>query len=124
VVLNDTVIYDVVGFCIIFAPELAESNGGPIPDYQRITLGEHIYKTVFQIIDQARGAYPVIPAFGGSARGSSKPTYGYPMIYGTVWELFFDYGMQLRCYLNADKVFGGERATATFYCLEVDSDKT
>lgn len=104
------------GYCIVFAPELAESNGGPIPDYQLIELEPRVrrYKRHDQILDEARGAYPVIGTVAGIG-GSSFERYGYPLIYKTITELHSAYGMELRVSLENNIPLGGERSTVTFY---------
>lgn len=89
---------------------------GPYPSGTRIPLASSVYKTLDQIIDEAVGAYPSIPALGGSVRGITQPRYGFPFRYGTVRRLHSTTGMSLEVRLDSDTKFGGERATATLYC--------
>jgi len=93
---------------------------GPYPSGTRIPLDVSTYKTLDQIIDEAQGAYPVIPALGGSNRGNTAARYGFPFRYGTIRRLYSSSGMNLDVRLENDVVFGGERATATFYCTSKD----
>jgi len=75
------------------------------------------YKTAGDFVDEARGAYPQVPAFGGnSGRGLSQPHLVFPFKYLQLKELFYSYGLEIRVWLENDNEFGGERATATFYC--------
>jgi len=93
---------------------------GPYPSGTRIPLASSVYKTLDQIIDEAMGAYPVIPALGGALRGNTQARYGFPFRYGTVRRLHSATGMCLDVRLENDIVFGGERATATLYCTSKD----
>jgi hypothetical protein len=117
VVMNDAVLMDVYGYVQVFAPQLWDGNGGPYPLNTLIPIESTPYKRFAQFIDEALGSYPVIPAIGGSERGNSKATYGFPFKYGAIRRLWHQYGMELRICLENDKVFGGERATATFYIV-------
>jgi len=124
VVYNDTIIFEVYGYVIAFAPAMAQSNGGPLADFDLISLTQKKYKTLDQIIDEAMGSYPVIPAMGGGIRGGASPRHGFPFRYGTIRRLYHSLGMQLCVRLEGDTAFGGERATATFYCTSKDEPET
>jgi hypothetical protein len=114
VIINDTITHRAMGYVGVFAPQLVPV---PFPDpYTLIELDISKYKTLGQIVDEARGAYPVIPAIGGAARGLSHDSFGFPFIYGAVRVLKSAAGMELQVYLEDDKPCGGERATGTFYC--------
>lgn len=78
------------------------------------------YKTAGDFVDEARGAYPQVPAFGGSSRGLSQPHLVFPFKYLQLKELFSSMGLEIRVWLENDTEFGGERATATFYCSSFD----
>ena len=78
------------------------------------------YKTVGDFVDEARGVYPQIPAFGGSSRGLTQPTLNFPFKYMQLKELFYSQGLEIRVWLENDTEFAGERATATFYCSSYD----
>jgi hypothetical protein len=114
---NDVIRVGFWGYVIAFAPQLAQSNGGPYPDTMKIELRSRRYLKHHQILDEARGAYPVIGAVGGKG-GHTALMYGYPMIYKTVSTLYSSAGMEIRGSLENDIAFGGERATVTFYGVE------
>jgi len=78
------------------------------------------YKTAGDFVDEARGTYPQVPAFGGSTRGLSQPHLVFPFKYLQLKELFYSLGLEIRIWLENDTEFGGERATATFYCTSMD----
>lgn len=119
IVMTDTLVFQVTGPIEFFAPQLMEANGGPYPDDTRIPLTTTTYKRFSQLVDEARGAYPVIPAIGGSARGTSDPIYGFPFLYGASRDLKASLQVELWIRLAHDRPFEGERATATFYCLSL-----
>ena len=72
-----------------------------------------------QIIDEAQGAYPTIGTVNGTG-GHAASRYGYPLVYETITELSAAAGMELRVSLENGLVFGGERATVTFYGIYKD----
>ncbi len=74
------------------------------------------YKTIKDYVDEAIGVYPQVPAIGGASRGLTRPHVVFPFNYKTVKELKSSQGLEIRIWLEADKVFGGEFSTATFYC--------
>jgi hypothetical protein len=113
---DSSIEFRIYGYAAVFAPFLIESNGGPFPDDYKIELpGEgETYKSIFQIIDEARGSYPQIPKING-LRGMKNAMNGFPFNYATIRSLDSTYGLELRVGLSNDKEFGGERATATFY---------
>jgi len=111
---NDCVKVGVWGWVIAFAPQLAQSNGGPYPDHMKIELRARRYLRHDQILDEARGAYPEIGAIAGPG-GTATARFGYPLIYKTVTTLYSSMGMELRGSLENNITFGGERATVTFY---------
>lgn len=116
VVINDSIVFEVYGNVEIFAPHLTPS---PLPAGTKIPLTGKKYKTLDQLIDEAKGSFPVIPAMGG-ARGATVDRYGFPFRYGTVRRLLSSQGLQLKVSLENDQPCGGERATATFYCTSKD----
>ena len=89
---------------------------GGVPGGTLIVLSVKKYKRLDQLIDEAMGAFPVIPAIGGATRGNAKQRFGFPFRYGTIRHLHSSTGMKLLVRLTNDTEFGGERATATFYC--------
>lgn len=79
--------------------------------YERTT-----YKRMANYIDEARGAYPQIPAIGGTSRGTQNNIYGFPFRYEMIKAIKASEGTELRVRLKSEQVFGGEHATASFYC--------
>jgi hypothetical protein len=104
VILRDTIQFDIYGY-----------NPYDLPN--KILYKSTGYKTMRNMIDEAIGSYPVIPAIGGDeGRGITYPVYGFPFRYGTIRKMISSQGIELRIHLKNDKVFAGEHATATFYC--------
>lgn len=122
--LQDSIHFQAYGMVNHFAPQLMEPppTGSSLPSGTLIPLGEpDIYKTMFDYYNDANGAYPVIPAIGGSSwRGAKKDVYSFPWKYQTVSRILSSKGMEVRINLEHDTPFGGDSATATFYCLVTD----
>jgi hypothetical protein len=120
--MTDTLRFEVFGYVQIFAPQLWDGYNppGPYPINTLIPLQSERYLRLHTIIDNAFGSYPVIPAMGAVPRGMSQPIYGFPFRYSTLRRLWSKYGMELRISLEHDRVFTGERVTATFYCVSRD----
>jgi hypothetical protein len=97
------------------------SIANPLPSGTLIELLTTRYLRLDQIIDEALGSYPVIPAMGGSSRGNQHARYGFPFRYGAVRVLTSAALMELRVRLEGDIPYEGERATATFYCSSEDA---
>ena len=121
VIMNDTIVFGIYGYVQIFAPAYWSENGGPLPTNYKVLLKTQKYKSIQQLIDEALGSYPVVPAIGGSKRGLSSEMYGFPFRYGTVRTLEDKLGLEVRVSLENHVPCGGERVTATFYCV-VDSE--
>lgn len=118
VVLNASLRMEVYGLVDFFAPQLLQSNGGPLPAGTPIPIEETLYKTIDQLIDEAIGAYPVIPAFSNAAgRGYTQSRHIFQFHYASARAVYSSLGMFIRISIEGDQPFGGERATATFYCL-------
>lgn len=78
-------------------------------------------KSMMDYINDANGAYPVIPALGGEGwRGTSQPVHTFPWDYQALTDIKSAYGAEIRVRLEHDVPFGGTVAVATFYCLSVD----
>jgi len=88
-----------------------------VPGYGWVTVGSAEYRAGWQIIQECRGNHPVIPAFGGTARGTQHDVYQIPFVYVADRELKSSQGIRLNARLKAHKEFGGEHASITFYCL-------
>jgi hypothetical protein len=95
---------------------------GPFPAGYRVPIGNTVYDTIDQMIDDAIESYPIIPALSpGTSRGYTSPRNIFQFHYGTTRTLFPSLGMQIHISLTGDEAMGGERCTATFYCVsEVD----
>lgn len=116
--MNATLVMEVYGLVELFAPQLLIANGGPLPPGTPIPIETTKYKTMDQLIDEAIGAYPVIPSFSNaSKRGYTQERYIFQFHYTSARPVFSSLGMFIRIYLEGDRPLGGERATATFYCL-------
>jgi hypothetical protein len=79
------------------------------------------YKTMDNFIEEANGSYPIIPAMGGT-RGFSQDRLTFPFKYQTLKELHSCMGVEIRVWIDGDQPFGGEYATATFYCTSFSDD--
>lgn len=117
VTMTSTIVMEVYGTVDIFAPSLSDANGGPVPAGTPIPIETAKYKTMAQIIDESVGSFPVFPALGGSARGTTDATHILQFHYGAARLVFHSLGMFIRISTVGDNAFGGERATATFYLI-------
>lgn len=108
----------VQGLASVYAPQLGLPAGMYI-DLFTVTEYEHIQ----QLIDEAEGAYAVIPAMGGPVRGNLHPTYGFPFKYAATRVLRSRDHVRfcVRTMQGTEKFLPLEgakgRATATFYCV-------
>lgn len=123
-VFSDAVLFEIVGNVEVFAPTLWDgyTPPGPYPAGTKIPLKTIKYKKLGQVLDEAKGSYPVIPALGGSSRGFTEDIYGFPFRYGTIRRLYSSYGMELHVKLENDIAFGGSHSTVTFYCLSQNEE--
>lgn len=78
-----------------------------------------VYKCMDNFIDEAEGAFPLIPPLPGHG-GTKKARYGFPFRYSTARPLSYAQGVFLVVRMTNHRKFDGERATATFYCTIVD----
>jgi hypothetical protein len=117
--LLDSVVFQPYGFVDVFAPQLLQANGGPLPPGTKIPLGNPVvYKAMSDFQNDAVKSYPTYPALGGNGwRGSPRPIIVLDWDYVSSTLLRADYGMEIRLRLQHDVPFGGWYATATFYCL-------
>lgn len=118
--MTATFVIEALGHVIFFAPHLAQSNGGPLPDDTPVPIDTTYYKTIDQIIDEAIMAFPPIPVLSQGSRGFSKERHVFQFHYATMRTLWSSLGMHLRISVEGDVSYGGERATATFYCTAED----
>ena len=107
ILLNDDIVFEIWGY-----------NPYDLPN--KVMYVKSSYRRMVNYIDEAEGSYPVIPAIGGPSRGTQAAVYGFPFRYGTVRRLRSSQGIELRVKLKNEHVFGGEHATATFYCTTKD----
>ncbi len=106
--MNDTIDFEIWAY-----------NPADLPN--RMMMDISSYKTMTNFVDEAMGSYPVVPAIGGAAgRGTTHEIYGFPFRYGTVRSLDSSMGIELHVKLRSDQKFGGQHATATFYCTVRD----
>lgn len=80
------------------------------------------YKVARDFVDEACGCYPKVAAFGGTVRGLQNDHIVFPFNYVLVKDLKSSYGVEIRVWLENDQEFGGEFATATFYCTSYDEE--
>ena len=107
-ILNDNIIFEVWVY-----------NPADLPN--KFPYDSTVYKRFINYVDEALGSYPIIPPIGGAKRGTSNELFGFPFRYGTLKRLQSSVGAELRIRLVDNQVFGGEHATATFYCT-VEND--
>ncbi len=121
--LNDSILFQAFGLVEVFAPHLLDTATppGPYPAGTKIPIRTQKYKTMRDFYNDANGTYPELPALGGNGwRGMQQPTNTFPWVYQTVTDLHVAHGMEIRISLEHDTPFGGEFATATFYCISDD----
>jgi len=109
---------------------------GVYPSLTKIPLSRTRYKKFYNIVQEAIGSYPSLPAIGCTteqsnitslnefrrkARGTKSAMQSIPFRYGTIRELVSDSGLELRVTTSHHRMFGGESATLTFYCTSHDS---
>lgn len=117
IVITDTIVYQAYGVADAWVPDLV--SAGAIPSGTRVPLGDPtVYKTLQDFINEANGAYPVIPPNGGAKRGTPVATHTFPWLYANAQAAIgIDYarGMEVEVKLKNDRAFEGFAATATFY---------
>jgi hypothetical protein len=118
IIMNDSIVFTIRGLVDVFAPELVPylGSGTKIP-----LRTPTVYKTVGDLIGDAKRAYPLISPIGGSGwRGLHSQTQVFNFdIEGEV-VLDSKYGMELEIKLEHDNAFYGDFATTTFYCRITD----
>jgi hypothetical protein len=118
VAFNGTMLMQLYGSADFFLSQ-AQRDGMGIPTgiHYPIPLATTKYKTIDQLVDEAISAYPQIPPMSAlSGRGFSQPRNVFQFHYASVRTLFESLKMAIHIKVEGDKPFGGERATATFYC--------
>lgn len=117
VVLNDIMYYQAFGYAGAFAPQLVP----PLQATDLIPLIEPtVYKRMTDYINEANGAFPLIPACGGPKYGTKDDTIVFQWHYLTRTDLSSSAGMEIRIGLLNSTPHDGELATATFYAVSED----
>lgn len=91
---NDAIVYDV-------------SFGGQV-----VRTSE--YRSIMQMMMEARGAHPAVPSVGGPG-GIPSPMHGFPFIYAAATPLPSSMLAQIKVRLAHDIPFGGSHSSITFY---------
>jgi len=119
-VLTDSVVFQVYGYVESFAPQLVNN---PFPPGTLIPLGNPIvYKSIRDYQVEAIKSYPLFPAFSASSwRGNTQPILIMDWDYVSSTALDGTKGMEIRIKLQHDIPFGGEYASASFYCTSEPS---
>jgi hypothetical protein len=120
IAMNDTIRFEVFGYVQVFAPQLWSGFDppGPFPTNYLIPIQTTRYKTTRQIKHEAIGVSAKMPALSPSTgRGNNAEWVTLPFRYGAIRRLWSRYGMELRISLEHNQAFGGDNATATFYCI-------
>jgi hypothetical protein len=78
------------------------------------------YKTIGSFLDYTYGAFPIVPAFGGSQRGLTKDTLILRWDYLTSIELLSSLEMEMKVWTKHARGFNGERGVVTIYAIEKD----
>jgi len=73
------------------------------------------FKRTFDFINWTRGAFPIIPGFGGITRGFVQDIIQLRFEYTSPLELAYSSGAELRVWCKNHKELGGEQATFTCY---------
>lgn len=83
-----------------------------------------VYKTMNDYINESNGSHPVIPAMGVSGsnpttdwRNMSYDSVIYSWDYQAMTELKSSLSASIKIFLDHHTPFGGDTATATFYCF-------
>jgi len=123
-VMRDTLnfqLYAEVGKFPPFEP-YRQVNGGPYPDGTIRPAGNPVqYQTVMDLINEANGSFPIIPACGGTGwRGVLKDIMIFRWDYKATLDLRSDWGMFLQLGMLNDVEQGGWAAISTLYCVSYD----
>lgn len=111
--ITDSLRYGVFGYVDVFAPHLMPG----VPSGTKIALGEFVYKSMQDYLNDSMRLYPTMQALGGSTwRGLQDPITIFRWDYVRALKLHASAGMELRLWLEHETPFEGASATATFYC--------
>lgn len=116
--IKDTVLFKVYGYVDVFAPQYTPV---PYPSGTLIPIKTVVYKTIMDYQNDSLRSYPEYPALGGSTwRGMTQPLLVFDWDYLRGSVLSSAAGMEIRIEVEHNEEFGGDVATATFYCSSED----
>jgi len=117
------IMFQPFGYVQFFAPELCPD---PYPPDTLIPLEDAtVYQTMMDIINEASEAYPSIPKMGGNSwRGMPDVIhiFRWPWDQRGTTDIYNQYGMEIRIYIENDEEFVGDFAVNTFYGLSQDQE--
>jgi hypothetical protein len=90
-----------------------------IPGIGEILARQKKYKTIQDFINEANGAYPLIPSMGGEKRGTSHDTLTFPWHYVSRTDLKSSLKMKAKIRLLGDIPCEGFGAYVAFYCVSL-----
>lgn len=112
IIITDTVLFTVMGYASVFAPQLG------LPSGYRIPISITKYKTMNDYYNDAVKSYPTYPPMGGNGwRGISVPSTVLNWDYVATTAISYTYGMQVVISLQHNEPFGGAYATTTFFTI-------
>ena len=88
--------------------------------YDQKAAQDAVYKTIGSFLDYTYGSYPVVPALGGSTRGTTQDTIILRWEYLSSMELPSSLNARMKVWTKHNRAFKGERATVTVYGIETD----
>lgn len=114
--IKDTLLQNV----ILDVPIFDGSGNYLFTAYDQKAGNDAVYATVGQFLDYTYGSLPIVPAFGGSPRGTTQDTILLRWDYAAAIELLSSLNMRLKVWTKHGRGFEGERATVTVYGVETD----
>lgn len=114
--INDTLLQNV----LVDVPIFDGSGNYLFTAYDQKAGPDAEYATVGQFLDYTYGSLPIIPAFGGSPRGTTQDTILLRWEYSASIELSSQLNARLYVWTKHGRGFDGERATVTVYGVEHD----
>lgn len=126
IALRDTMVFSAYGYVKAFAPYLMNPPYN-LPPEHLIPIDAPIrYKAASDYVGESNGAFPVIPAFGGSYEGGwraqAKDVITLVWDYVARTDLYSSKGMCLKITTEKGMAHQGDFATVTFYCLRLPED--
>lgn len=102
VVMNDAVVFEIWAY-----------NPFNLPN--KVAVKTTSYKTISNFLEEASEATAQTPALGGGVRGAAGAMVRVTFRYGTARSLVSSAGVELRCRLESDIPFTGDRAVGSFF---------